>query len=490
MSLQRYECEVVIVGTGAGGAAAAAILAERGHDVIILEEGRHIKKEEHGNVFKGFIDMYFNAASTVTFGKPPISITLGSVVGGTTAINSSTCFRPPKKKVEAWGGPAWDELLPHMEDVERRINAHHVEPELLGGNWKALKRGCDKLGVGIRPLSHNVKNCVGRGMCQFGCPEGAKQSADISYIPGAIQHGARLLAEHRVESLIVKGGSVAGVRGRCAEGGFEVIAKKTVLAMGAMRTPVFLLKNKIANSSRRVGKGLQIHPASRVVAEFDEIIEGHRGLPQGAFIDKWADRGVMLEGIFLPPGLLFSMMNVSGEEFKSLVARYRNLSAFGVMVSDTSTGSVRPGHLGAPFMALYSMNRKDAESMHFGVARLCEIYLAAGAKKIHTGFYPVPFVKTESDLKQLESAKPRATDFEIGAFHPLGTCAMGADPRRSVVDFSLRSHDSENLYIMDGSVVPGSLGVNPQVTIMTLATRAAHLLASEIQLCASPKIAD
>ncbi len=482
MSATKYDCEVVVVGTGAGGAVAGAILAESGRDTIIVEEGKFYKSEDHGrtDVFTSFSRMYVSGGSTIVIGLPPISITLGTAVGGTTAINSSTCFRPPREKVEAWGGPAWKELEPYFERVEKRINAHYVDIDLLGGNWRVLKRGCDSLGIEIKPLMHNVKDCKARGRCQFGCPEGAKQSTDISFIPGALDAGARLLTEHHVKKLIVNKGRVAGVSGVSADGPFEIRAKKTIISMGALRTPVFLIENKIANSSRRAGKGLQIHPATRVIAEFDEIVDGHIGLPQGAFIDKWTDRGVMLEGIFLPPGILFTSVSHVGAALKKLAANYRHLSAFGVMVNDTATGTVRPGHFGSPFLAQYQLNKADAENLRFGIARIVEIYLAAGAKRIFTGYHPGAVIENEADLRKMENAKLKVTDLEVAAFHPLGTCAMGGYKKNSVVDYSLKTHDIDDLYIMDGSVVPGSLGVNPQVTIMGLAMRAAEKLVDDM----------
>jgi len=222
---------------------------------------------------------------------------------------------------------------------------------------------------------------------------------------------------------------------------------------------------------------LSIHPAARVAAEFNEIVDGYIGIPQGAYIDRWADRGIMLEGIFTPPGLLIASLPGAGPEFKNLAAAYRRLSAFGVMVSDTSRGRVLRGGFGHPFALRYQFSRADAESMRFGIARVAEIYLAAGAKRVFTSFAPMPDLGGAKDLPRFEKAPVKPSHFELMAFHPLGACAMGADPNRSVVNFSLETHDIRNLYLMDGSVVPGSLGVNPQITIMTLAMRAAKRLA-------------
>jgi hypothetical protein len=269
--------------------------------------------------------------------------------------------------------------------------------------------------------------------------------------------------------------------GTCPEGRFEVRADVVVLALGALCGPAFLLRRRLANSSGRIGRGLSIHPAVRVVAEMDEVVDGFMGIPQGAHIDRWADRGIRMEGVFTPPALLMTSLPGAGPEYKALAAKYRRLSGFGVMVSDTSSGRVLRGRFGDRFLALYQLNQADAESLRFGIARLAEIYFAAGAKRVFTGFLPMPCLDGPDALPFFERVSVKPHHLEMMAFHPLGTCAMGADPKTSVVDFSLQTHDVRDLYLMDGSVVPGAIGVNPQITIMTLAMRAAKLLAERLR---------
>src|ERR1017187_3009999 len=181
--------------------------------------------------------MYVNAGMSVALGWPPIPIPLGCVLGGTTAINSSTCFRPPREKVAAWGGPAYEALEPFMAKVEKRINAAPADVESLGGNWRVMKRGCDALGLEIKPLVHNLLGCRGRGRCQFGCPTGAKLSTDRTFIPDALAAGARLLTGHRVERVLMKAGRAVGVGGVSAQGRFAIQADAVVLAMGALAGP-------------------------------------------------------------------------------------------------------------------------------------------------------------------------------------------------------------------------------------------------------------
>lgn len=480
MSDGRHACKVVVVGTGAGGAVAGAVLADAGIDTILVEQGRHWKTGDHDDIVGAFSRMYLNGGITLTLGNPPIPLPLGCAVGGTTIINSSTCFRPSEEKTSAWGGPSPAELAPCFAEVERRMSVHPAEEAVLGGNTRVMRRGCAALGVEIKPLSHNIKDCKGRGRCQYGCREGAKQSTDVTFVPDALAAGARLLTRHRVLKVLTRNGRAVGVSGVSPEGAFEIAADAVVLALGALSTPAFLLRQGLGNASGRVGRGLTIHPAVRVVAEFDEDVDGFNGLSQAGYIDQWADRGVLLEGVFMPPGLLMASLPGTGQEYKDLAAAYRRLASFGVMVADTTTGRVLRGRLGNPFTALYQLSHADAESMRFGMARLAEIYLAAGAKRVFTNVQPMPFLRNRDDLRHFETMPIRPSHLEMMAFHPLGTCAMGASPESSVVNYDLETHGVGGLHVMDGSVVPASPGVNPQITIMGLALRAAKRLAQTL----------
>ncbi len=481
MKMQIYSCKVVVVGTGAGGAVAGATLAEAGIDTLLVEQGGAYDTHDHNGVLDGLARMYVNAALTVAIGRPFIPIPIGKAVGGSTIINSSTCFRPPRERVAAWGGPSYEELEPFFADIEESISVTTVDEALLGGNGRILKRGCAALGLEIKPLRHNIRDCKGRGQCQYGCPEGAKQSMEKNFIPRALQAGARMIPNHTVDHLLMDGTKTYGVAGRGPDGRFEIHADVVVLAMGTLQTPVFLLRNEVANTSDLVGRGLHIHPAVRVLAEMDEVVDGFKGLPQGAYIDHWAERGIMLEGIFIPPGLMMASLPGAGHALKDLAAAYSRFSAFGVMVADTTSGRVVPGRFGMPFIVLYQINQHDAETMRFGIARLAEIFFAAGAKRVFTNFLPMMSIESPDAVKAFEAAPVKPSYLEAMAFHPLGTCRMGATPVDAVVDFDLASYDVPNLYVMDGSVIPGSLGVNPQITIMALARRAAQRLAVRVR---------
>ncbi|HDP34044.1 MAG TPA: hypothetical protein ENN29_02925, partial [Candidatus Hydrogenedentes bacterium] len=144
-------------------------------------------------------------------------------------------------------------------------------------------------------------------------------------------------------------------------------------------------------------------------------------------------------------------------------------------------GRVRRGFLGAPFTALYQLTQQDAETLRFGMARLGELYFAAGAKRLVTNVASMPVVSSEAELRQFENTPVKPGHYELLAFHPTGTCAMSVQPNKGVVNSFLRTFDLTNLYIMDGSVIPDALGVNPQLTIMGLAHHATGRLIEKLQ---------
>ncbi len=491
----RISADVCVIGTGAGGAVVAKELAEKGLSVVALEEGsRFSVKNYNQDAGDMMARLYRESAMTLALGMPPVSITLGRCVGGTTTVNSATCFRTPKAVVDGWqtrydcAGLSYGDLMPYFEKVEKAINVVELTEDVLGENYQVVKRGAEKLGLTVKPLKHNVRGCEGAGVCQWGCIKNAKQSTDVAYIPKALDAGARVFANCRAKKIITEAGRVVGVTGRFVDPAdnretyaIRVTAKVVCLAMGSMITPAFMLKHQLANTSGRVGRGLTIHPCGRVVAEMDEEVKGHHGVSQGGLIEDFADEGIMLEGIFIPPGVMAMALPGIGQDHKYLARHYNHLAAFGVMVSDTTRGRIFPPLLpGYAYTAWYSMNQHDAERLRKGIGYVADIFFAAGARRVFTACFKMPQIRTPKQLKRFKTMRIKPWHFELMAFHPLGTCRMGNSPHTAVVDLNLETHDVKGLFITDGSVFPSSLGVNPQVTIMAFATRAADYIADNI----------
>ena len=474
---REVSADACVIGTGAGGAPVAKELAEGGMSVVVLEEGRAWQLEEFTARPRDMTArLYRDAGQIATVGVPPVVLPLGRGVGGTTLINSGTCFRTPDRVLERWvaelgleelAPPALD---PYFARVERELSVQAVPERLAGPNALTVKRGAEALGLSGGFLRRNATGCVGSGVCAFGCPSGAKQHTGATYVPKAQAAGAQLLTGARATRIERVGNRATAVMARTAGGTLRVRADHVVVACGTIHTPLLLARNGLGLGSGRLGGNLSIHPATAARAVMPYPVGMADGVPQSYYVDELAQDGIMFEGIGGPPDHGAMATPRSGDEHRDLMLRFDRTATFGVMVCDTARGSVRE-RLGRPLIR-YDLHADDAARFKRGLELLADIFWAAGAERVVAPVAGLPTLR-DGDIGPLRAARIRPRDLSLMAFHPLGTAAAGADPARSVVDASGRVHGTENVYVADGSAVPTALGVNPQITIMTLATRLA-----------------
>src|SRR5438270_805092 len=395
-------------------------------------------------------------------------VPLGRGVGGTTLVNSGTCFRTPARVLERWQrelGIEVDELSlrPCFERVEHALSVSEVTPELAGLNAAVARRGAERLGWSHGYLRRNAKGCVGSGVCAFGCPTSAKQHTGITYVPRAEAAGARVITGASVRRVLVERGGARGVEANVAGGLTEVRAPTVVLAAGTVHTPVLLKRSGLGGFSGQLGRNLTLHPATAVFALMDEVVDMARGVPQSFYIDEFAGDGIMFEGVAGPPAYAAVALPLTGRRHAEVMASYRQLAQFGLMVSDSPRGRIVS--VGGRPVIRYDLDRRDLARFRIGLGRLEQLFEAAGAREV---FLPLP--------KGIRPERVRASQLKLMGFHPLGTARADARPSHGVVDSNLAVHGVEGLHVADGSVVPSALGVNPQLTIMALATRLAFRL--------------
>jgi hypothetical protein len=478
------ECDAVVVGTGAGGAAVAHALAEHGHAVLMLEEGEHYTRSDFtGRSLEMMRKLYRKGGLTCSFGNTIIPIPIGKGVGGTTLINSGTCFRLPESTLTHWRDDLGleeftaDLLNPYYARVERMLEVAPSSARALGKPAELIARGCDALGYRHQPLVRNAPGCDGQGLCCFGCPTDAKRSTNVSFVPAALERGAQLLTGFTVDRVLLEGERAVGVAGT-ADGGrvkLSVRANVVVLACGSLLTPAVLLRNGLANGSGEVGRNLSIHPASSAIALFDEETHAWNTVPQGYAIDEFHDEGILFEGSQAPLDITAAAMTSYGPSYVALMERFNHSLGFGFMVKDTSRGRVSLGRDGAPRIT-YWLNGRDLKTIQRAFGILARVFFAAGAREVYPTLAHFERLRSLGDVERMERARISARQVDITAYHPLGTCRMGRDPAASVVSTTNEAHDVLNLFICDGSAVPSSLGVNPQMTIMSLALRAADFI--------------
>lgn len=481
------ECDVVVVGTGAGGAVVGRELAEAGLAVVFVEEGAYVDRSElTGRAFEMQQKLYKRGGATFSVGNVGIPIPVGSVVGGTTMVNSGTCYRTPDRVLREWQhqlglselGP--DELGPYFERVEAVLGVEAAKKSLMGGNGRVIERGCNALGFKRHgPLKRNAPACDGQGVCVFGCPTDAKRSTNVSYVPLALKAGAELFTNARVTRIVVENGTATGIVATSPSGKqLTVRARAVVVSCGAFGSPMLLARQGLAQRSGQLGQNLSIHPAAGALAEFSETISPWMGIPQGYGIEELHEEGILFEGAMVPLEMSMTMTQLIGPELVRLAESFDKVASFGFMVEDTSRGSVSEV-MGQPVIR-YSLDKADVAHIKRATDVLAQIFFAAGATRVYSPIHGFDIINSPRDLEAMRRARVSPWDLDLSAYHPLGTARMGMDPSTSVVGPDHQLHDTRGLYVVDGASVPSSLGVNPQVTIMALATRAAEKIAAAL----------
>lgn len=495
---QELEADVVVVGTGAGGAAAAYELASRGLAVVMLEEGEYLDRSHFtGNVAEMIPRLYRSLGLTTALGNVLMPVPVGRSVGGTTTVNSGTCMRTPPEVLRYWreqrGLGAFTDAAMHpwFDAVEDMLGVQRAEPRFVGPIAEVIGEGARRLGFErLHPLLRNAPGCDGQGLCQFGCPTDAKRSTNVSYVPRALERGAFLFTGTRVTELVREGRRVRGVRAEARDRlGRRIVltvrATRTVIAMGSLFTPLFLRRNGIRNP--HLGRHLTLHPCGVVNGIFpDRDFRNSRTIPQGFGVADLAERGIMFEGGTLPllgHGLLSDLY---GADFVRACEDYRHTAWFGFMLRDTSEGEVRRGlHRNLPSIR-YHMNDADFARFREALELLGRMYFAAGAREV---VLPGPLrhhrVHDERALREVVRSARRPRDFLMSAYHPLGTARIAATPEQGVCDDRHQVFGWDGLHVIDGSSVPTALGANPQITIMAMAARAAALMADELVAAAT-----
>jgi len=407
---------------------------------------------------------------------------MGCCVGGSSIVTGGVCFRIPDPVLDEWSRElgledytlaAMDPVFAH---VERRTHVVEVPEALRSRSTVLFAEGAKKLGFELKPMHRNTDGCCGCGSCNFGCPRSAKRSVDLSYLPSAVEHGTSVWSHCLVDRVLFSGSRAVGVSGRLLNrpgagpgDSLLVRSRAVVVAAGAWHSPLVLRSSGLRLPA--IGKNMTLHPGFRVAARFDEPVHGWRGALQSAWCGAFEREGITLTSVFIPVGAIASVLPGIGIEHGARCADIGNIAIFGGILHDEGGGRVRRG-LGREPIVTYRMSRRDRARVPRIMRVMAETFRAAGAR----GFY-LPIMGWDQvspdglDSAPIEQVHGRR--IECTSQHPLGSCRMGSDARCSVVDGEGRVWDTEGLYVADGGVLPTSLGVNPQLSIMSVATRIA-----------------
>ncbi|MCW2699646.1 MAG: hypothetical protein JWQ45_1181 [Blastococcus sp.] len=481
------DCDVVVVGSGAGGASTAAELADGGLDVVVVEEGGyHPTASFSVDVPHALRTLYRDGGAQTAFGRPPVAFSEGRCVGGSTVVNGGMSFRTPDRVLQRWAGEELRAITPqamepYFERVERRLSVGPQDPASIGRDSELFRAGAERNGWELIANTRNQLHCCGCNACLWGCPTGAKRSMLVTEVPRALSRGARLYADCRVERITRIGSRATGIVGRFgprdgAPGArLRVRASVVVAAGGAVQSPTLLRRSGFRSPSGRLGRNLTLHPNARVIGIFDEEVRGWHGVHQAYQVREFLDEGILLAAANLPPALVTLGLPHYGTELAELMADYNRMVVAGCLVEDTTTGRVRSVPGVGPVVS-YQLDDEGARRVVRGITLTAQTLLAAGARRVLLPLRGAPEVGSPRELDALLAGPVAKSDLDLFSVHLMGTARMGEDPRRAVVSSFGEFHGATGLFVADASLFPGPVGVNPMETIVALAIRNAENL--------------
>jgi choline dehydrogenase-like flavoprotein len=493
------ECDFCIVGSGAGGSIAAAVLAESGARVVIVEEGGHFTRKDFNMQESWAYPALYQEQGNRATEDLSITILQGRAVGGGTTVNWTSSFRAPDATLALWAnrhgvtGVDAAALAPHFAAVEERLSIREGNPDDVNANNGKLWEGARKLGWRPELIRRSVKGCARLGYCGMGCPIDAKQSALITYVPDAVAAGASLFTNLRAKLIEIDRGRSRAVvcevldpanPGRRGHR-FVVHARRgIILAGGAINTPALLLRSKIGN--HHLGRRTFLHPTVPLLAFYDDPIEGFYGAPQSVACHHFADRGERI-GYFLETPPIHPMLSAIafpgfGAAHRTTIRRLSHAQSTIALLIDghhDDEGGRVTADIDGRIRLSYPLSQALREAGIDAIKNMARLQLAAGAREVVTLHEDPLTIRSESDLSKIDAAAFGPNRHTLFSAHQMGGCAMGEDPKRSVVNSHGRHHDLENLWIVDGSVFPTSLGVNPQLSIYALARLFAKTIAAQ-----------
>ncbi len=500
---ETLTCDVVIVGSGAGGGVVAGELTARGLDVVVLERGGYYNESDFTQYEGEMLARLYDAGGLLTSDDLGLVILQGSCLGGGTVINYTTSFHTPESVREEW---ARDHDLPHFRSQEFTHSLDAVALRL-GVNTEqnrpsardaALIRGLEALGWHHGLLPRDVRGCSQDddcGYCGYGCRRGAKQSTLLTYLQDAAGRGARVIVNAYVDRVTIDAGRASGVaaivhspRGARAYS-VAVRAKAVVVAGGAIHSPALLFRSGVRLAA--LGRHLALHPATAVFGLMEEDIRPWTGTVQAHYSDQFADLdsgyGFKFETAPLHPSL-FALANPweSGAQHAEAMARLPHTSLIGILLRDRYGGRVRLDAEGQPVVS-YALSRYDAKHLRRGVIEGARLLEAAGAKEIWST-QPSWLAYRPDGNGAARGAWAEAVDrvgfgpnqLLLATFHQMASCRMGGNAKDSVVNADNQVWDIPGLYVADASTFPSASGVNPMLTVMGIAHRAAGVIASKI----------
>jgi choline dehydrogenase-like flavoprotein len=476
----ELSCDVLVIGSGAGGASVAATLAEANVAVLMVEEGPYIAADRAPSVLsEAMPEMWRCGGLTATLGTTPIAFAEGRCAGGGTEINSAIFQPAPNEIIERWARAnrlpdlSPDALRPYFQRAAEAVNASPT-PGDPGPPTSILQRAARSMNWQTTPLERaRCEGPAGRHRIS-GFADGLKQSMTATLIPKAFSKGMRLVAQCRVERLIRNGRRAIGAQASAVDHQgrrhrVTISAATVFVCAGAIQTPALLQRSRLG---RNVGRSLQLHPTVKVLARFAEPVNAERHhLPLVAVTEF--SPSLRLGGSVFTLGTFGLGLAEDWAMRKDMLEDHSHFAMYYAMIRPDGVGRVRtvPG-FNEPIVS-YCLTERDWRRLGQGLEWLSRGLFEAGATRIVPSIRGHAGWDSRDDLARRPPGDLPRDRTALMSIHLFGSCPMGQDQTFLPVDGAGKLHDADNVFVADASALPGAPGVNPQATIMAFAFRIA-----------------
>ncbi len=470
---EKINTQILVIGSGAGGAVTAATLAKAGYSVVILEEGERIDTntlETHST--EAMKLLYRNRGMTPIFGNTTIAYVEGCCVGGSTEINSAFWHRTPEDCINRWTEKykvkdlSKDSLYKLFNEVEKDLTIQYSDPKSISRSSSLLKKGAEELNWSIQEIPRaqiKIENS------QFA--PGAKSSMSRTFIPAAIEHGVKILSNSKAIKINHGNGRVTSVLAVSSDKDSKTMltieAEHVFISGGAVQTPTLLLKSNI---NKNIGQSIFIHPMLKIAAMFEESLDSHKD-PIPIYQIKEFMPDITIGGSVFTPGFLSMLFCDNWTLNATAMEKWQNMALYYAGITGKGIGRIRLfPFTNEPFIS-YRLSKEDQSNLSKGLAYISKLLFKSGAKKLFPAVRNLPFLETQNESDYFLNNVIPFQSMSLSTVHAFSSCPMGEDEDICAVNSFGKTYGFENLYISDASIIPDAPGVNPQGTIMALALR-------------------
>ncbi len=481
----RLDVEICVIGSGSGGATAARILAEAGHEVVVLEEGRDLVGPERTQRDPEMYDqLYMDRGGRATHDLS-VSVLQGRVLGGGGVINTCDVVPIPEGVLRHWATKyGLEDFAPERfarfeSEALADLSASRIPESLINPANNKLRQGGEALGLRGEVMMHNRVGCRGLGTCLIGCPIHAKRNPRMVAIPKAIEAGGRIFTRARAvkidkarQELKVIQVRTLDAKGYHEQGRLEVRARIVIVAANAIASAQLLLRSGIGNE--HVGRNLILQPQLPIIGIFDERIAAFDGIPQAYAITEFEQEdnpdfglwGYRIEAIMGTPGIVSSLLPFSGGRGMEGMARYDRMAPSLLLVPDAPSGQVEVARDGR-LTIRYEQRADHQQRLRDAVENAARVYLEAGAREVLVPTVPPLFIRTTREAKGAQELSFAPATAPMISAHQQGTVRFAASERDGGADLDGQVYGTRDVYVFDSSGYPTTASSHTMTPIIS-----------------------